>query len=417
MGELSQAMAEVKIFDTHEHISPPEIASGYDLFDLIVNSYMGADVVSANVLPELPGPSASLSEKWRAYQTFLPVVENTSYSRSLFAALSDLYGVDAPPRDERSFVELSEKIADASRSPNRLENVLGKAGIGLAILDRFWNVGNTEIDTRLFRLALRVDPLLCLHAPDHDGNDAAAMAAKRGMAVETFEEYVKFVDALCEGNVNAGAVCFKVASAYERTLAFDKVEQADAAKIYEKPPGKATPAESLAFGNYVLHYIVRKAADYRLPVQIHTGLQHGGGNLLSNSNPLLLAPLFLEYPEARFDVFHGGYPFYEEAGCMVKNFSNVHMDMCWLPLISFRAATRALHTWLDLIPANKLHWGGDAFTPEEAYGAAKQARMVVTQVLEERVQARELSDEAAVRIGKMILRENSEEFFGERIGG
>lgn len=46
MGELSQAMAEVKIFDTHEHISPPEIASGYDLCDLIVNSYMGADILS-----------------------------------------------------------------------------------------------------------------------------------------------------------------------------------------------------------------------------------------------------------------------------------------------------------------------------------------------------------------------------------
>jgi len=417
MGGLADTVAQVKIFDTHEHISPPEIRSRYDLFDLIVNSYVGADVLSADILPELPTKEDPIGEKWRAYREFLPVVENTSYARSLFTAVGELYEVESPPRDEDAFCDLSRRILEASSGPNRVAEVLDKAGIGLALLDQFWNVGNTEINTRLFRLVLRVDPMLCLHAPDHDGNDAREIAAGRGMAVDAFGEYMRFVDALFEENVNAGAVCFKVASAYERTLAFDEVEEGEASKIYERPSGMATAAESLAFGNYILRHTVRRAIDYGLPIQIHTGLQHGSGNLLSNSTPLLLAPLFLEYPEARFDIFHGGYPFYDEAGCMAKNFPNVHLDMCWLPIISFRAAKRALHTWLDLVPANKLHWGGDALSPEEAYGAAKQARRVVSEVLEERISAGELTGKAALRVGEMILRENSEKFFGTEVEG
>ncbi len=412
MSELADALARVRVFDTHEHISPPEIKRGYDFFDLLINSYAGADIVSAGVLLELPTTEASLDEKWRAYREFLPAVENTSYARNLFTAVGDLYEIESPPRDENAFRDASQRVLDVTSDPNHVAEVFAKAGIGLALLDQFWNVGNTDIDRGLFRLVLRVDPLLCLRAPDHDGNDAREIAASRGMSLDTFDDYMAFVDALCDENVEAGAVCFKVASAYERTLAFDEVEEGKASKIYERGSAQPTPAESLTFGNYVVHHIVKRAIDYGLPIQIHSGLQHGAGNLLSNSNPLLLAPLFLEYPEARFDLFHGGYPFYEEAGCIVKNFANVHMDMCWLPLISFRAAKRALHTWLDLFPANKLHWGGDTFTPEEAYGAAQQARKVICQVLEERVQAGELSGESAVRIGEMILRGNSEQFFG-----
>jgi len=286
---LSGLLAKELIVDTHEHISPPQVASGYDLYDLIMNSYVAADVVSAAAGSALLEAEVGIGEKWRAYREFLPAVENTSYFRALFEGLGELYGVEVPPRNEDSFARLSERISEASRRPGWTREVFRRAKIEVALLDQFWNVGNTEIDRELFSLVLRVDPFLCLHKADHDGNDASEMAAARGISVESFGEYMKFVDFVCEENVKAGAVCFKIASAYERTLGFDEVSEGEARRIFEKREGAATEAEGVAFGDFVVHHIVGRTIEFGLPVQIHTGLQHGDGNVLSNSNPLLLA--------------------------------------------------------------------------------------------------------------------------------
>jgi hypothetical protein len=53
--------------------------------------------------------------------------------------------------------------------------------------------------------------------------------------------------------------------------------------------------EARPLQDYMFHEMVRSAAERGLPIQIHTGLQEGNGNILGNSNPLLLTNLFLEY--------------------------------------------------------------------------------------------------------------------------
>ena len=47
-------------------------------------------------------------------------------------------------------------------------------------------------------------------------------------------------------------------------------------------------------------------------MQIHTGIQEGNGNILTNSKPTDLNEIFLEYPNMRFDIFHIGYPYHME---------------------------------------------------------------------------------------------------------
>ena len=42
-------------------------------------------------------------------------------------------------------------------------------------------------------------------------------------------------------------------------------------------------------------------------VQIHTGFQEGNGNIVANSDPLLLTELLQDFPGVRFDLFHIGH--------------------------------------------------------------------------------------------------------------
>ena len=93
-------------------------------------------------------------------------------------------------------------------------------------------------------------------------------------------------------------------------------------------------------------------------MQIHTGYLAGTGNTLQNSNPINLNNIFLKYREARFVMFHGGFPWTGEFAALGKMFPNVYLDIVWLPQISRESAISSLDQILDCVPYNKISWGG-----------------------------------------------------------
>ncbi|MCX5971733.1 MAG: amidohydrolase family protein [Coprothermobacterota bacterium] len=177
----------------------------------------------------------------------------------------------------------------------------------------------------------------------------------------------------------------KCGLAYDRSLRFDKVTQQKAERAFNKlfadctlpdwrPPIKAARPLS----DWMMHFVCRVADDNQLVYQIHTGLQEGNGNVIYDSNPTLLTNLFLEYRQARFDLFHMGYPYVMELGNLAKNFRNVFIDMCWGHIISPEAARRAFFEWLDAVPANKISaFGGDYCFVDGVYGHQLLARQNV----------------------------------------
>jgi len=161
-----------------------------------------------------------------------------------------------------------------------------------------------------------------------------------------------------------------------------------------------------------MHQAIRRAIDHNLPLQVHTGLQEGTGNLLLNSHPLQLVNLFLEYPEARFDLFHAGYPFQSELATLGKNFQNVYLDLCWVHVISPWVARQTLHEWLETVPANKIFaFGGDYIFVEGAYAHSRMARTNVAEVLAEKVSSGYLTEAEAFTLAHMLLRDNAIRFF------
>ena len=127
---------------------------------------------------------------------------------------------------------------------------------------------------------------------------------------------------------------------------------------------------------------------------------------------MLLVDLIEANPKTKFILFHGGYPWVGETGAIAMKFrSNVWVDSCWLPTISYTMAKRAFHEWLEVMPSNRIMWGADCNHAEGIYGATEFTRRCLAEVLAEKVDRGDLREEHADRIGRQILRENALELF------
>ncbi len=218
----------------------------------------------------------------------------------------------------------------------------------------------------------------------------------------------------------------KIVLAYHRNLFFEKVTTNDAEKAFNRIASSyktfqwsddytwgpviadsLSIEESLPLQDYMIHKLLELCGKNSLPVQIHTGIQEGNANNLSNAHPAQLVNLFLGYPEVKFDIFHGSYPYVKELGVLAKQFPNVYIDMCWLHVLSPHAASDALNDWLDSVPVGKIiGFGGDYAFAEGAYGHSRIARKTISMVLRKKIDAGEFSEDEAKNISQAILRDN-----------
>ena len=133
---------------------------------------------------------------------------------------------------------------------------------------------------------------------------------------------------------------------------------------------------------------------------------------LRHVEPARLTNLFVQYPAARFDLFHIGYPYQEEVLALAKHFSNVYVDMCWVWIIDPQASGRFLKQFVTAVPANKLFaFGGDYEVAEPVYGHLRIARDGIARALGELVDDGYLGSSEALTIARRILRENAMEVF------
>jgi len=125
-----------------------------------------------------------------------------------------------------------------------------------------------------------------------------------------------------------------------------------------------------------------------------------------------LVNLFIQYPQAKFDIFHTSYPCTGELTALAKNFPNVYADLCWMYIVSPYAARRTLSESIETLPSNKIFgFGGDYLIVEGAYAHAKMARDNVARVLAEKVGEGYFSPSGAAAFARKILRDNPLEVF------
>ena len=420
----------ISLVDTHEHIMLEAERNECAVdFSYLFAHYNSSDLISAGLSPRMmeairlpmypvrveiykrrkvrriiPEPERvdmSLDERWQAMEPFWEMIRNTAYAKQTLITIRDIFGIDDLNRN--TYRQLSEAIAK-SRKPGWYRHVMReKANIAVSIVD--WQ--STDLQPDIFVPTMRLDHFVGVLSRA----DLGILEGESGITIHSLDDLVKAMRTALEGYVARGTVAVKSALAYNRVLKYDKVSRHEAEIAFNRIASHLGEGlawlEAKPLQDYMMHQVIRAAIEVGLPIQIHTGLQEGNENIITNADPTHLVNLFIEYKEAKFDLFHGGYPYVHEWATLAKYFANVTADITWLPIISPEMARRLLHELIETVPGNKIMaFGGDSMTVEMAYGHAVMTRQVVARVLSEKVDEGYLSEDEAVALARRMLRDN-----------
>lgn len=397
--------------DTHDHLWP------FEKFTSCVQTQRGAGMnlwavwrhgyyVWINPLTAWKDGEA-FDEWWSQARDDFANARATTFYRFLLPAFADLYGVDFDRVTDQQAGRLDAKIFDNYRDPRWVYHVITeRANIELMFIDPSWARLGLETYYPFQVLVLNVTSLLDGFHPAEFKNpldDPYRFAREHGLKIDSLDDYLTVLDRLVADAKLRGAACLKNVSAYARTLEFRNVPRERAAAAFGRPRAELTPEQVRDFEDFAMWRIVELAAKHDLPIQIHTGHAR-----IQGSNPMLLVDLIEANPGTKFILFHGGFPWVDEAGIIaMRHFQHVWLDSVWLPTLSYSIAKRALGEWLEMMPSSRIMWGGDGHTAEAIYGATELTRRCLAEVLSEKVAAGDLREEDALRIGRQILRDNA----------
>jgi predicted TIM-barrel fold metal-dependent hydrolase len=404
---IVDAVEDIELVDTHEHIIDEDqrLASKLDLFYLFPH-YASSDLVSAGMSPvileKVRNPEIPLTERWELFEPYWKYVRTTAYGRALIIAARGLFGIH--DINGETYIELSEKISQSNK-PGWYRYVLrdeSRIKVSLEVRE------STEMDREFFAPVVNFDAFIIPTSRSELEN----IGERSGMGIHSLRDHEEALETYFEKQVATGMVGVKIGLAYGRTLRFDKVSTSAADDIFSRIFTGSSQGvswdEAKPLQDHLVHRLIGLAIKHDLPIQIHTGIQEGNGNVIANSNPTLLTNLFLEYGEAKFDIFHGSYPYCSELSVLAKNFQNVFLDMCWLYVGSPAVSKRMLHEWIETVPSNKIMaFGGDYVVVEGTYAHSRMARKVVAEVLSEKVEEGYFSLEEAIGLSDDLLNLNA----------
>jgi len=408
---IKEEIYKIPIVDTHEHLMSEEERNSrpIDIFYFFAH-YASSDLVSAGMpqatLDKIRNPSIPLEERWRDFAPYWESIRNTAYAKALIIAIRDLFGIE--DINEETYQAISAKLKESQRK-GWYRYVLRERG-NIAISLQY--VGTMDVDRELFLPVAYYDHFITARSKW----DINSLERSYNISIHSLDDFLRALDIAFERDVKAGAVGIKSGLAYSRILRYDKVSKSEAEALFNRIFSHLGEGlsweEAKPLQDFIMHQVIKRAISYNLPITIHTGLQEGNGNIITNANPVHLVNLFLEYKEAKFDIFHGGYPYTSELATLAKNFQNVYIDMCWLHIISPAVSRRALHEWLETVPQNKIMgFGGDYIFVEGAYAHSRIARENIARVLIEKVEEGYLNEESALSIAYRLLRDNPKELF------
>lgn len=410
----------IQLIDSHEHIIPEwqRISMPVDAFTL-VSFYAILDLISAGMSPDqtemLQSPDVPPEKKWKMFAPFWEKIRFTGYGQAVIISMRDLYGIEDFNKD--TYRELSDRVAKKNKKGLYREVMKKRANIDLAILNILESRTKEqldEVDRTIFAPVARDTLQKFTILYNRTGLDV--IEQENNIAVHSLKDLVTAMEIAFEKAVKAGVVGIKNAAAYNRIIYWEKVTTHDAEisfnKLFTHPVEGVSMTDAKPLQDYMFHQIIQRAIEAGLPIQIHAGIHARNECNVTDSKPTHLINLFLEYREAKFDIFHAGYPYVSELATIAKNFPNVYIDLCWVPLISPTVAKQALHEWIETIPVNKIFaFGGDSVHVESAYAHSVMARDVVTRVLTDRIENGYINEKQAEIIAKKILYDNAYEFF------
>jgi uncharacterized protein len=426
--DIKTAVDFIKVFDTHEHLiyESEWKDRNIDFYNIFL-SYVDGDLLSSGLSPEdldkLTRPEIDLEEKWKIFYPYWNLVKNTNYSKSAMIILEDLFLQKT--LDYETTVKVTSQLKKEKGTKYFHKILREKAGIEYILndidpLELLLGINQLEPDYDYFLPIFRVDEPIMISSKAQ----LEKMEKASDIAIYSFTDYLKYIDTIFEKRLNS-IYGIKIGIAYGRDINFADVSSYDAEKAFGKllnlkkynwhkwhDSDNISIEDLRPFHDYMFHYFIKKAIDKDLPIQIHTGMLAGIDNDISNANPTKLIDIILKYKQARFDLFHTGYPYSDELICMVKAAPNCYFNMCWMPYISKTLYKNILNLAIELIPSSKIFgFGGDTAYVEISYAALKIARQLLVEVLYDRIKESYFSFEEALEFANRILSENPKKVY------
>ena len=409
--ELLAEMQSVRTVDCHSHTmlrrdyyKVPE----WNLFNLM--AYFGRDInsVTGKTGPELFDAASNDAQRWEILKGILQQARNVSYWRHNIVVYQNLFGLRGDDLTDRNWRGVNERIKKKTKDPRWYDHVTNdKCRLQTAVRNVPWS---EDWEPEYFTCVLRMESALNLHEAD----TRHALEQLTGTRITGLKRLKTALVALTEAYNARGNVGIKLAHAYSRTLHSEPVSDAVAARHLSRAlSGKElNPTQVKQLQDHIIFFLADMAGQMGLVFQIHTGVQ-GNYSRIPESDPLLLIPLLLAFPNTRFDLFHAGYPYSREIGMLGKHHPNVWLNMCWMYVITMAGSRNSLSEWIDLVPGHRLlGFGSDVGSPDFVYGHLLMARSCLADVLAEKVQRDFLSPRAALDLARMMLYDNPCALYG-----
>jgi hypothetical protein len=420
-GELTAFVRAEPVVDVHEH-HMPEILNNREvgLLDLFAQSYAGWTHARPYPLPSEAGagyspPVASDAPDWDDVAAYVVRSGSNAFVQSLVSAIADLYSLEEGGITPDNWEALDAEVRHRHADPGWPERVMTRAGVEEIVTDPF---SDPLLDVRAalgprYSSVARVNALAVGWHPDsrdHNGNSSHAFARALGVELDTFDDYLGFLEHFVDTLAERNQVALKSALAYDRDLSFDEPDEALARRAWGQPD--PSPEERKAFGDLVVDRLAAIAGERDVPFQMHLGTA-----LIRGSHPMNAAALVERHPGTRFLLMHLAYPWSRDLFGLAFVYRNIWLDLTWSFLLSPSHFKLALHEAIEILPdEGRMMLGGDAWHAEESYGAIMLARRLIAEVLEERVSGGLLDGEGARRLARRILSTNAREFFRLPVG-
>jgi hypothetical protein len=319
--------------------------------------------------------------------------------RKSFAHLRDHYG--EPELTLAALQRIGERLGP--RDPTYHVALYERAHIRLALTDVLnWRpdsmarylAGNLKMPPHMrLMFPLRLFHVIRSDEPNaHDLDNIQKIGFWADRHITSLDEFLEAVFIVLRKARERGAAGLKDQSAYSRTLHYEVATRGDAERLFNRlladPRHALGWPEAKPLDDFLFHQYMRFARELEMPVQLHTGHMAGVWNRVDKANAGLLAPVLELHQGVRFDLFHGNWPELGPLLFLGKNYPNVALDLCWLPIIDPLYAEELLRRAVVTIPHSKIHgFGGDYVdAPEYSVAHLAVAREVIAAALADLVE-------------------------------
>ncbi len=409
MTELAEHVRQAWLVDTHEHMQPEQryVEEGPDVLVDLFGNYVAADLVSAGATQEavnalLDSTNVDIEQRWAGVSEAWQHCRHTGYGEATRSVAREVYGMD---EIHVAGIEAAAVINRKLRQPGERLRLLRQRG---------------RLDH------IQTDDMQWLCAPDESGPDfflydfslrdfavgvfdPQALAKETGIEVRDMASLDAGLEALY-ARYGPLAIAVKTQHAYDRTLLWRKRKPAEVATVLARHlrGEELTVAERLCLGDWCLDRGAALAAEYNLPLKIHTGYYAGNNRMpVDFIRPGNLCALLAEHLDTRFVLMHSGWPYDAELAALAKHYANVWVDMCWAWSIDPHSNVDFLRRMIHSVPLNKIFaFGGDTAWPNGAVAYAQQARRGVTRALQAEVDQGTFDESEAMALATQFMSGN-----------